>query len=202
MNDGGEVDLDLGNYERYLDVTLSRDNNITTGKIYQEVIEKEVCLRPVDHFAALILGTEKRRISWKNGSGEVVFVIGTCGRLTGGGARQIVPHVTNAIQDWIDRVSKIPVDNSGEEPDLCIVEVCAIAFLNENTSSTISSEEQSEISNPLPSLKPCGNSSFELVTITLLSFTSRSYQICMASRRQSLPRRPYMLCEGLDYFLI
>ena len=44
LNDGGEVDLDLGNYERYLDVTLSRDNNITTGKIYKEVIEKEVCL--------------------------------------------------------------------------------------------------------------------------------------------------------------
>mgnify|MGYP001159205665 CR=1 FL=1 len=42
MNDGGEVDLDLGNYERYLNVTLSRDNNITTGKIYREVIEKEV----------------------------------------------------------------------------------------------------------------------------------------------------------------
>ena len=44
LNDGGEVDLDLGNYERYLNVTLSRDNNITTGKIYREVIEKEVCL--------------------------------------------------------------------------------------------------------------------------------------------------------------
>jgi CTP synthase len=43
LNDGGEVDLDLGNYERYLDVTLSRDNNITTGKIYREVIDKEVC---------------------------------------------------------------------------------------------------------------------------------------------------------------
>jgi CTP synthase len=42
LNDGGEVDLDLGNYERYLNVALSRDNNITTGKIYQEVIEKEV----------------------------------------------------------------------------------------------------------------------------------------------------------------
>lgn len=44
LNDGGEVDLDLGNYERYLNVTLSRDNNITTGKIYQQVIEKEVCV--------------------------------------------------------------------------------------------------------------------------------------------------------------
>ena len=38
---------------------------------------------------------------------------------------QIVPHVTNAIQDWIERVSKIPADNTGEEPDVCIVEVCS-----------------------------------------------------------------------------
>ncbi|KIY99001.1 hypothetical protein MNEG_8959 [Monoraphidium neglectum] len=36
LDDGGEVDLDLGNYERFLDITLTRDNNITTGKIYQE----------------------------------------------------------------------------------------------------------------------------------------------------------------------
>lgn len=35
------MDLDLGNYERFLDVTLHRDNNITTGKIYKQVIEKE-----------------------------------------------------------------------------------------------------------------------------------------------------------------
>ena len=41
LDDGGEVDLDLGNYERFLDVTLTRDNNITTGKIYKYVIEKE-----------------------------------------------------------------------------------------------------------------------------------------------------------------
>lgn len=41
LDDGGEVDLDLGNYERFLDITLHKDNNITTGKIYQQVIEKE-----------------------------------------------------------------------------------------------------------------------------------------------------------------
>ena len=40
-DDGGEMDLDLGNYERYLLTTLSRDHNITTGKIYQQVIERE-----------------------------------------------------------------------------------------------------------------------------------------------------------------
>jgi CTP synthase len=35
--------------------------------------------------------------------------------------------VTNEIQDWIERVSKVPVDESGEEPDVCIVEVCVPA---------------------------------------------------------------------------
>ncbi|TFY57349.1 hypothetical protein EVG20_g8584, partial [Dentipellis fragilis] len=87
LNDGGEVDLDLGNYERYLNVTLSRDNNITTGKIYQHVIERE---RRGDYLGKTV---------------------------------QIVPHITTAIQDWIQRVSKIPVDETGEEPDVCIVEL-------------------------------------------------------------------------------
>ena len=41
LDDGGEVDLDLGNYERFLDIQLHRDNNITTGKIYRQVIERE-----------------------------------------------------------------------------------------------------------------------------------------------------------------
>jgi CTP synthase len=36
---------------------------------------------------------------------------------------QVVPHVTNAIQDWVERVAHIPVDASGLEPDICIVEV-------------------------------------------------------------------------------
>lgn len=34
-----------------------------------------------------------------------------------------VPHVTDAIQDWIERVAKIPTDDSGEEPDVCIIEL-------------------------------------------------------------------------------
>ncbi|MEB3756409.1 MAG: CTP synthase [Desulfurococcales archaeon] len=40
-DDGGETDLDLGHYERFLGINLSKKNNITTGKIYMEVIEKE-----------------------------------------------------------------------------------------------------------------------------------------------------------------
>lgn len=37
LEDGGEADLDLGNYERFLDITLPRSSNITTGKVYQQV---------------------------------------------------------------------------------------------------------------------------------------------------------------------
>ncbi|MEX2533974.1 MAG: CTP synthase [Trueperaceae bacterium] len=40
-NDGAETDLDIGTYERFLDIDLSRENNITTGQVYQAVIEKE-----------------------------------------------------------------------------------------------------------------------------------------------------------------
>ncbi|MGC8651382.1 MAG: glutamine hydrolyzing CTP synthase [Minisyncoccia bacterium] len=39
--DGGETDEDLGHYERFLDLNLLKDNNITTGKIYGEVIQNE-----------------------------------------------------------------------------------------------------------------------------------------------------------------
>lgn len=39
--DGAETDLDLGHYERFLNSPTSKDNNVTTGKIYQTVIDKE-----------------------------------------------------------------------------------------------------------------------------------------------------------------
>jgi CTP synthase len=58
LDDGGEVDLDLGNYERFLDVMLSKDNNITTGKIYEDVIKKE---RNGDYLGKTVQGIE----DWK-----------------------------------------------------------------------------------------------------------------------------------------
>lgn len=39
--DGGETDLDLGHYERFIDTNLSKLSSVTTGKIYSEVLEKE-----------------------------------------------------------------------------------------------------------------------------------------------------------------
>lgn len=87
LNDGGETDLDLGNYERYLNVSLGKDNNLTTGKVYQHVIERE---RRGDYLGKTV---------------------------------QIVPHLTNAVQDWVERVATTPVDETGEEPDVCIIEL-------------------------------------------------------------------------------
>ncbi|GER42782.1 CTP synthase family protein [Striga asiatica] len=87
LDDGGEVDLDLGNYERFLDVRLTRDNNITTGKIYQSVLEKE---RRGDYLGKTV---------------------------------QVVPHITDAIKNWIESVSVIPVDGKEGAADVCVIEL-------------------------------------------------------------------------------
>ena len=40
-DDGGETDMDIGNYERFLDVDLTRNHNMTTGSVYLKVIQEE-----------------------------------------------------------------------------------------------------------------------------------------------------------------
>ena len=50
-DDGAETDLDLGHYERFIDENLSQASNITTGKVYASVIEKE---RRGDYLGATI----------------------------------------------------------------------------------------------------------------------------------------------------
>uniref|UniRef100_A0AAX7V0T6 CTP synthase n=1 Tax=Astatotilapia calliptera TaxID=8154 RepID=A0AAX7V0T6_ASTCA len=87
LDDGGEVDLDLGNYERFLDIRLIRDNNITTGKIYQSVINKE---RKGDYLGKTV---------------------------------QVVPHITDAIQEWVMKQATISVDEDGVEPQVCVIEL-------------------------------------------------------------------------------
>ena len=53
-DDGGEIDQDLGNYERFLGKSLSKFNNITTGQIYKTLIEKETIER--EEFERIIQG--------------------------------------------------------------------------------------------------------------------------------------------------
>jgi len=78
-DDGAETDLDLGHYERFTGVSARRDDNITTGRIYQNVLSAE---RRGDYL---------------------------------GGTVQVVPHVTNAIKDFIL--------TGNEEADFVLVEI-------------------------------------------------------------------------------
>ena len=87
LDDGGEVDLDLGNYERFLDVALTRDNNITTGKVYAAVVERE---RRGDYLGKTV---------------------------------QVIPHITNEIQEWIERVAHVSSDGDNGAPDVCVIEL-------------------------------------------------------------------------------
>jgi CTP synthase len=64
-DDGAETDLDLGHYERFTGVSATRADNITTGRLYQEIITRE---RRGDYL---------------------------------GGTVQVIPHVTNAIKDFV-----------------------------------------------------------------------------------------------------
>ena len=79
--DGSETDLDLGHYERFIDLELTSSSNITAGQIYSQVIAKE---RRGDYL---------------------------------GGTIQIVPHVTNAIKDFMLNIT------TGANLDVVVVEV-------------------------------------------------------------------------------
>ncbi|GAJ05387.1 unnamed protein product, partial [marine sediment metagenome] len=68
--DGAETDLDLGHYERFVGIDLSRYNNVTAGQIYSAVIKKE---RRGDYLGKTV---------------------------------QVVPHITEEIQERIEKVAK------------------------------------------------------------------------------------------------
>ena len=87
LDDGGETDLDLGNYERFIEINLSKENSITTGNIYKTVIDRER-------------------------KGEYL-----------GKTVQVVPHITGEIINRIKKAAEAPVDSSGAQPDICIIEL-------------------------------------------------------------------------------
>ena len=85
-NDGAETDLDLGHYERFLNVPTSQANNITTGRIYQSVINKE---RKGDYLGKTvqviphITDEIKRRIKIVGSGGKFDIVITEIGGTVG-----------------------------------------------------------------------------------------------------------------------
>ena len=85
-DDGAETDLDLGHYERFSNVPTSQANNVTTGRIYQSVIEKE---RRGDYLGSTvqviphITDEIKRSIKILGESGQYDFVITEIGGTVG-----------------------------------------------------------------------------------------------------------------------
>ncbi len=84
--DGGEIDQDLGHYERFLDIFIPKDHNITTGQVYGTVIEKErkgkylgKTVQPIPHVTDEI----KQRIRRPSEEGKFDFVIVEIGGTVG-----------------------------------------------------------------------------------------------------------------------
>ena len=85
-DDGAETDLDLGHYERFLNVPTSQANNVTTGKIYKSVIEKErkgVFLGKTVQVIPHITDEIKERIQQLGNTGEYDIIITEIGGTVG-----------------------------------------------------------------------------------------------------------------------
>ena len=85
-NDGAETDLDLGHYERFLNIPTSQANNVTTGRVYQSVIDKErrgdflgKTVQVIPHITDEI----KHRIQLLGNTGEFDIVITEIGGTVG-----------------------------------------------------------------------------------------------------------------------
>ncbi len=149
-DDGGEMDMDIGTYERFLDQKLSKENNITTGQVYRRVIDEErhgkylgKCVQIIPHVTDEI----KRRIRELGEKSRVNTLIVECGgtvgdieglpfleafrqmRLEEGVANTLFIHVTLAPQlDVVGEMKTKPTQHSvqelrriGIQPDIIIV---------------------------------------------------------------------------------
>jgi len=125
LKDGGEVDLDLGNYERFLDIELTREHNITTGQVYQTVIEKE---RRGDYLGKTVqiiphitneIKERIRKVAKKSGADICIIEIGgTVGDIESmpflEAVRQM--HSEEKEEDIVFvHVTLVPLDTQGEQ---------------------------------------------------------------------------------------
>jgi len=143
--DGAETDLDLGHYERFVDIKLNRDSNVTTGKIYQTILKKE---RRGDYLGSTVqviphvTDEIKRRMTRKDNQADVVVteIGGTVGDIESlpfleavrqlrndvGQSNVIYVHVT-LVPTVISEVKTKPTQHSvkelrsiGVQPDILI----------------------------------------------------------------------------------
>ncbi len=86
LADGYETDQDMGNYERFMGLKLSRDNYMTTGSVYQRVIERErnleyhgKCVEVVPHIPLEVIGTIRRAADKADADVTIIEIGGTIG---------------------------------------------------------------------------------------------------------------------------
>ena len=79
LSDGDETDQDMGNYERFLDINLTRLNYMTTGRVYKNVIEKErnleykgKCVQVVPHIPLEVI--ERIKTAGENANADIVII--------------------------------------------------------------------------------------------------------------------------------
>jgi len=84
--DGGETDQDLGNYERFMNISLKKRNNITTGQIYKRVIEKErnleyngKCVEVIPHISLEVINRLESIAKYEKSDFVLVEIGGTVG---------------------------------------------------------------------------------------------------------------------------
>lgn len=148
-DDGGEIDMDLGTYERFLDINLTRDHNITTGQVYTSVINKErrgdflgQCVQIIPHITDEIKSVIRNVAAKTNADVLLVEIGGTVGdieslpyleaarqmRLEEGQRNVLFAHVTLVpILDVVGEQKTKPTQHSvqelrriGIQPDLIV----------------------------------------------------------------------------------
>jgi CTP synthase len=123
LKDGGEVDLDLGNYERFLGTDMTSDHNVTTGKVYKQVIEKE---RAGDYLGKTVqiiphvTDDIKRRVREAAEGSDVciVEVGGTVGDIEGMPYLEALRQFANEEYDGdilFTHVTLVPYSKNGEQ---------------------------------------------------------------------------------------
>ena len=149
-DDGGECDMDLGNYERFLNKDLSKEDNITTGQVYNAVIEDErkgkylgKCVQIIPHVTDEIKRRIRERTAKSGSSVAVIECGGTVGdieslpfleafrqmRLEDGMENTLFVHVTLAPEmGAVGEMKTKPTQHSvqelrriGIQPDLIVV---------------------------------------------------------------------------------
>ncbi len=125
LKDGTEVDLDLGHYERFIGVELTGEHNITTGKIYRNVIEKERAGVYLGQTVQIIPHVTDEIKSWIRSVAEksgaeicLVEIGGTVGDIEGMPFLEAIRQMHNEEREedfLLVHVTLIPLDSGGEQ---------------------------------------------------------------------------------------